>query len=154
MATHENSQTPDDCDRDLEALVEKATDAFWDVVVRHYPDAESGDLSPERTIAFHALSGEVIREWIRNNVAVRCKTCASEIHDGENDGVFAGGECEWCERTRYESQPRLLAALDQLLEQTIDADLAQGIGLTDSKRAAYDAARSALAAAHDTSTSR
>jgi hypothetical protein len=154
MATHENSQTSDDRDRDLETLVETATDAFWDVVVRHYPDAGSGDLSPERTIAFHALSGEVIREWIRNNVAVRCNTCASEIHDGENDGVFGGGECEWCELSRYESQPRLLAALDQLLEQITDAELAQGIRFTDSKRAAYEAARSAIAAAKDASRSR
>jgi hypothetical protein len=153
MATHETSQAPDDRDRDLEALVERATDAFWEVVARHYPDAESGDLSPERTIVFHSLSGEVIREWIRNNVAVRCKTCASEIHDGENEGVFAGGECEWCEHTRYESQPRLLAALDRLLQETVDTDLAQGVVLTDRERAAYQEAQAAIAAAHGASPS-
>jgi hypothetical protein len=39
-----------------------------------------------------------------------CETCGSEIVESVNDGVFRGGECDYCERLRYESQPLLLAA--------------------------------------------
>ena len=43
-----------------------------------------------------------------------------------NEGVFRNGECDACERRRYESQPELLEALDFLLAHTLDADLAVG----------------------------
>jgi hypothetical protein len=39
-----------------------------------------------------------------------CRTCGSEIVESFNDGVFGGGECEDCERLRYESHSALLDA--------------------------------------------
>lgn len=40
---------------DLSHVVEAALDAFWDVVVDHYPLAETGDLSPLTTVALDPL---------------------------------------------------------------------------------------------------
>jgi hypothetical protein len=49
------------------ALAYEALDAFWEVIVRHFPEAKSGDLSPERTIGLHSAASIAIREWISNN---------------------------------------------------------------------------------------
>jgi len=46
----------------------EACEAFWEVIVRHFPDAKSGDLSPERTIRQRMANVDAIEEWIRNNV--------------------------------------------------------------------------------------
>jgi hypothetical protein len=48
-------------------LAHEALDAFWQVVVRHFPEAKSGDLSPERTIRLHIAASTAVREWICNN---------------------------------------------------------------------------------------
>jgi hypothetical protein len=45
-----------------------------------------------------------------------CKTCGSEIVETVNDGVFRQGECDACERIRYESQPALLEACYAAME--------------------------------------
>lgn len=90
---------------------EDGLDAFWDVIVRRFPEATHGDLSPERTIQLDEAAEEAVKEWIGNNVPTRlplCKTCGSEIEDSVNEGVFGNGECEHCERLRYETQPDLL----------------------------------------------
>jgi hypothetical protein len=39
-----------------------------------------------------------------------CRTCGSEIVESVNDGVFRGGECDACERLRYDSHSALLDA--------------------------------------------
>ena len=49
-------------------LIKKAEDAFWQVIVDHYPQAKHGDLSPERTVAFSNAAEESVNEWIQNNV--------------------------------------------------------------------------------------
>jgi hypothetical protein len=53
---------------DLTSLTEQALEAFWEVIVRHYPQARTGDLSPERTIALDLAAEAAIQEWVRNNV--------------------------------------------------------------------------------------
>jgi hypothetical protein len=45
-----------------------------------------------------------------------CGICGSEIVETVNDGVFHGGECDACERIRYESQPALLEACCAAME--------------------------------------
>ena len=45
-----------------------------------------------------------------------CRTCKSEIVQTVNDGVFRYGECDACERLRYESQAALLEACYAALE--------------------------------------
>ena len=45
-----------------------------------------------------------------------CRTCRSEIVQSVSNGVFVAGECDACERLRYENKPQLLAALENLVE--------------------------------------
>lgn len=53
---------------ELRTLTYEALDAFWRVIVQAYPNATSGDLSIDRTLALGIASEEAIREWIKNNV--------------------------------------------------------------------------------------
>lgn len=73
-----------------------------------------------------------------------CKTCGSEIVETVNDSVFGDGECNACEYLRYKSQPDLLEALDDLLAETLDNDLAQGIELSDKEEYAREKALAAF----------
>jgi hypothetical protein len=49
-------------------LADEALGAFWEVIVRRFPEAKYGDLSPGRTVALDDTAREAIEEWIRNNV--------------------------------------------------------------------------------------
>ena len=55
----------------VESLTDKALDAFFHVIVEHFPQAESGDLSPGATIALSMAAKEAIEEWIGNNVTTQ-----------------------------------------------------------------------------------
>lgn len=100
----------------------EASEAFWAVIVRHFPEAKFGDLSPETTIRQIVANVDAIEEWISNNVeteeeydetqdletdqpsvggAIHCKTCGSEIVETINDSNFREGECGPCEYQRY-----------------------------------------------------
>ena len=46
----------------------EASEAFWAVIVRHFPEAKYGDLSPWRTIRQIVANVDAIEEWISNNV--------------------------------------------------------------------------------------
>jgi len=52
------------------ALAGAALDAYWQVIVRQFPEAKCGDLSPERTIRLHVAASIKIEEWISNNAPV------------------------------------------------------------------------------------
>lgn len=52
----------------LELLIEKALDAFWEIVVEQFPEAISGDLSPGATITLSIAAEEAVMEWLANNV--------------------------------------------------------------------------------------
>ena len=52
----------------IDALAEDAMQAFWAVVADRFPDASTGDLSIERTIALTITAQAAIREWVQNNV--------------------------------------------------------------------------------------
>lgn len=118
-----------------ENLTHKALDAFWEVVVCEYPETKSGDLSPSRSMALWTAAEEAIEEWISNNVQ-HCTSCGSEIVETINDSNFHDGECGSCEYERYKSQSDFRDALDFLLQQTVDMDLAHGIELTKGERQA------------------
>ena len=79
-----------------------------------------------------------------------CKTCDSEIVETVNDSQFGDGECNGCEYLRYQTQPALAEALDELLEQTLDQDLACGIELPEKENELRKKSLSALAKAHGT----
>ena len=55
----------------------EASEAFWDVIARHYPEAKYGDLSPERTIRQRVANVDAIEEWISNNVL-------PQVQDGDD----------------------------------------------------------------------
>lgn len=52
----------------LHSLIDEATEAFWEIIALAYPQAKSGDLSPESTIQFDVAAHAAVGEWIRNNV--------------------------------------------------------------------------------------
>jgi hypothetical protein len=160
MATHDTSSAKlcSRCFRDPEvegarglcrycSLSDEALDAFWDVIVKRFPEAETGDLSPSATVGLGRSATDAIKEWIGNNVPVRCATCGNEIVFSVNDSHFREGECEACECRRYRTQPALVESLDYLLQQTVDMDLCDGIELTEGEKAAREKAIAAITAA-------
>jgi len=52
----------------IQVLIDEALTAFWDVIARHYPQAESGDLSPWATIKLTLAAENAVEEWVANNV--------------------------------------------------------------------------------------
>jgi hypothetical protein len=52
----------------LKSVANDALDAFWAVVVRHFPTAETGDLCPWLTIQLQIAAENAIEEWADNNV--------------------------------------------------------------------------------------
>jgi hypothetical protein len=55
----------------IDLLVEKALNAFWDIVRKQFPEAESGDFSPWDTVQLEMIATAAIREWIANNVTTQ-----------------------------------------------------------------------------------
>jgi hypothetical protein len=52
-------------------LANEALDAFWQVIVKHYPQATTGDLSPLATFRLDQAAEAAIKEWIANNVTTQ-----------------------------------------------------------------------------------
>jgi hypothetical protein len=52
-------------------LADEALDAFWQVVVKRFPEATTGDLSPLATFHLHQVAEAAIKEWIANNVTTQ-----------------------------------------------------------------------------------
>lgn len=77
-------------------LEAEASEAFWAVIVRHFPEAKFGDLSPERTIGQRMANADAIEEWIRNNVPRHCERAAPPFYVGESEceSVY-DGEKHW-----------------------------------------------------------
>lgn len=80
---------------DVATMVNKASDAFWAVIVRQFPCCASGDLSPERTIDLGRAQEAAVNEWITNNVnphhregtAHGCSTNFPPYTDGEPGNI-------------------------------------------------------------------
>lgn len=101
-------------------LEAEASKAFWGIIVKHFPEAKFGDLSPERTIHQRIANVDAIEEWISNNVPTQCSTCHSEIVSTINDSCFRDGECGACEYRRYASQPELLTIAEAFRQECSD----------------------------------
>ena len=52
----------------LRTLADEALDAFWQIIVRRYPQAKTGDLSPLTTIQLQIAAENAIDEWVWANV--------------------------------------------------------------------------------------
>ena len=56
---------------EIQPIVDEALEAFWDVVVKRFPEAETGDLSPGATIDLQMAAEDAVSEWIANNVTTQ-----------------------------------------------------------------------------------
>ena len=52
----------------FERAVEAADEAFWAEIVRHYPEVQSGDLSPSDTFLWNNVSRRTVAAWVENNM--------------------------------------------------------------------------------------
>jgi hypothetical protein len=52
----------------IHSLADEALDAFWQVLVRKFPQASSGDLSIGQAIDLRTAAENAIEEWIASNV--------------------------------------------------------------------------------------
>lgn len=59
---------------DISSLAEEALHTVWEIAVRHYPEAKTGDLSPLTSFALTQAAEAAIAEWVDNN--------AKPIRDG------------------------------------------------------------------------
>ena len=53
---------------DIDEVLQHAIRAFWETVVRQYPNALAGDLSIERTVGLRQAAHDAVCEWVYNNV--------------------------------------------------------------------------------------
>jgi hypothetical protein len=61
------SQGNRDASQRLRTATEEALAAFWQVVVAHYPEAQTGDLSPLTCFRFDQAAEDAIEEWVWAN---------------------------------------------------------------------------------------
>lgn len=52
----------------ITAAATKAMAAFWASVAKDFPEAESGDFSPEATMSFEAACFTAVDRWAHDNV--------------------------------------------------------------------------------------
>lgn len=52
---------------EAEHVVAAAQEKFWDEVARLIPDRKTGDVSPEREVAFDEACRQVVRAWLQDN---------------------------------------------------------------------------------------
>ena len=52
-------------------MTDEALDAFWEVIVKRYPQAKTGDLSPGATIALQMAAEDAVGEWVNSNVPAK-----------------------------------------------------------------------------------
>jgi len=68
---HSGKTPPAEPTRSLEAVVEDALRAFWEVIARRFPEAETGDLSPLTSISLGTAAETAVREWVWCNAHIR-----------------------------------------------------------------------------------
>jgi hypothetical protein len=56
---------------ELRNLIHEADSAFWEIIVRRFSWATTGDLSPGATMVLHLAQEEAVKEWIANNVTTQ-----------------------------------------------------------------------------------
>jgi hypothetical protein len=53
---------------ELRSAADEALEAFWQVIVKRYPQAKTGDLSPLTTVRLDTAAEAAIAEWVWANV--------------------------------------------------------------------------------------
>lgn len=54
---------------DYNLLTAKALHGFWEVILRHFPAANGGELSVESYMRLKRIAEDAVREWVSYNVA-------------------------------------------------------------------------------------
>jgi len=67
-----------DCIDEIPAVIVKATDAFWEVIAKHYgEDIKTGDISPLHASKFDFECVESVNKWINDNYVA--KICTNRL---------------------------------------------------------------------------
>lgn len=74
---------------DCKQITQEALDAFWQSVVRRYPEATTGDLSPLISCRLTEAAESAVKEWISANVLKRRRPKAAPI--ASPDGTHTPG---------------------------------------------------------------
>lgn len=54
--------------RTAQEIVRDALEVFWQEIADAYPQAESGDLTPQTTLALESMADAAVEEWIQFNI--------------------------------------------------------------------------------------
>jgi hypothetical protein len=73
---------------ELRELTNEALDAFWGAIVKRYPQATTGDLSPWPTMKLRMAAEDAIEEWIENNVFSAARVHAEAEVEEEDEKVL------------------------------------------------------------------
>lgn len=63
----------------IERLTQDAFDAFWEVIAKQFPEAKTGDLSPETSIRLSIVAEIAVREWFCSNARKRLRPCRRKL---------------------------------------------------------------------------
>ncbi len=133
--------------RSLDAILEDAQDAFWNVIAKHVP-TQYGDFGPEETEAFDDACRRAATQWIWNNVPFKQYVWMDVLREDGTDGSsIVGFPCILDEDERWNGWACPAFTKDQamlwLKYQNINAKTQGGMF-----RCEYDPQRNAFIA-HD-----
>lgn len=57
----------------VDKAVEEASEAFWAVIAKSFPEAKTGDLDPLADLAFSMNTREIVGQWVVANVPGKVK---------------------------------------------------------------------------------
>lgn len=95
-------------------LEEEACEAFWSVIVKHFPEAKFGDLSPERTIAQRLANSDAIAEWIDNNVFSQSSHGYCECEHGMENPSYMPDQLCTCGIQKHHYHCRVCFGVSQI----------------------------------------
>lgn len=52
----------------IEKALDKGEDAFWAAIAAQFPEAATGDLSPDMVLTLRRTMERAVREWVNANV--------------------------------------------------------------------------------------
>ncbi len=52
----------------IQHAISKGEEAFWAAVANEFPEATTGDLSPELVVEMNRILGRVVRAWVDANI--------------------------------------------------------------------------------------
>ena len=76
----------------IRKVTDKALDAFWSVVAEQFPNAQTGDCSPQTTIALDEAARFAIHEWIAANCPEGRTPGPWHVTVSQNPDVYGGEE--------------------------------------------------------------